>query len=70
MIVFIFFLLNKDGRERIFDESFLLADIKLDVVLGMPFLTISNADVDFQAWDLNRDPTPLDTYFQPPDESS
>ncbi len=39
------------GR-RFFEESILLADVKPDVVLGLPFLTISNADVDFQAWDL------------------
>ncbi len=43
---------NKDGRERFFEESFLLADVKPDIVLWMPFLTISNTDIDFQARDL------------------
>ncbi len=43
---------DKDGRERFFEESFLLADVSPDVVLGMPFLTMSNADVDFQTRDL------------------
>ncbi len=52
IVVSIFSVLDKDGRERFFKESFLLADVSLDIVLGMPFLTISNADVDFQAWDL------------------
>ncbi len=52
MVVSTFSVLDKDGRERIFEENFLLADVKLDIVLGMPFLTMSNADVDFQAWDL------------------
>ncbi len=52
IVVSIFSVSDKDGRERFFEESFLLADIKLDMVLGMPFLTTSNADVDFQAWDL------------------
>ncbi len=52
MVVSTFSVLNKDNRERFFEESFLLADIKRDIVLGMPFLIISNADVDFQAWDL------------------
>ncbi len=47
MVVFIFFVSDKDGRERFFEESFLLADVKPDVVLGMLFLTMSNADVDF-----------------------
>ena len=52
MVVSTFFMLNKDGRERFFEESFLLADVNLDVVFVMLFLTINNADVDFQAWDL------------------
>ena len=43
---------DKDERKRFFKESFLLADVKLDVVFKMLFLTMSNADVDFQAWDL------------------
>ncbi len=45
-------MLDKDGRERFFEENFLLADVKPDIVLRIPFLTMSNADVDFQAWDL------------------
>ena len=52
MVVFIFFILNKDGKERLFEESFLLANVKLDLVLGIFFLIISNADIDFQAWSL------------------
>ncbi len=52
MVVSIFSILNKDGRNRFCEESFLLANVKPDVVLKMPFLTISNADVDFQAQDL------------------
>ncbi len=52
MVVSTFSMSDKDGRERFFEESFLLADIKPDIVLGMPFLTISNADVDFQPRDL------------------
>ncbi len=52
MVVFTFSVLDKDSRERFFKGSFLLADVNPDVVLGMPFLTMSNADIDFQAWDL------------------
>ncbi len=52
MVVSTFSISNKDRRKRIFEESFLLADVKPDIVLGMCFLTISNADVDFQARDL------------------
>ncbi len=52
IVVSIFSVSDKDNRERFFEETFLLADVKPDIVLGMPFLTISNADVDFQARDL------------------
>ncbi len=43
---------DTDRKERFFEESFLLADVSPDIVLGMPFLTMSNADVDFQVRDL------------------
>ena len=52
MVVFTFSVLDKDGRERFFEESFLLADVKPEIVLGMPFLTMSNADVEFQVRNL------------------
>ena len=52
MVVSTFFMLDKDGRKRFFEKSFLLADVKPDIVLGMPFLIMSNADVDVQAQDL------------------
>ena len=52
MIVFNFSVLDKDSRERFFKGSFLLADVNLDVLLGMLFLTITNANVNFQARDL------------------
>ncbi len=52
MIVSIYSISDKNGRKRFFEKSFLLANIKSDVVLGMPFLTMSNADINFQARDL------------------
>ncbi len=52
MVVSTFSISDKDGRERFFEENFLLANVKLDIVLGMPFLTMSNADVNFQARNL------------------
>ena len=45
-------MLDKDNRERFFEKSFLLANINLDIELAMLFLTMSNANVDFQARDL------------------
>ncbi len=52
MVISIFSVSDKDRRERFFEASFLLADVSPDIVLGMPFLTMSNADVNFQARDL------------------
>ncbi len=49
MVVSTFSISDKDSRERFFEKSFLLADVKPDIVLKMLFLTMSNADVDFQA---------------------
>ena len=47
MIVSTFSVVDKDSREKFFEENFLLADIKPDIVLEMPFLTMNNAVVDF-----------------------
>ncbi len=52
MVVSTFFMLDKDDKERFFEESFLLTNVKPDVVLGILFLIMSNADIDFQAQDL------------------
>ncbi len=52
MVVSTFSVSDKNERERFFEESFLLADVSPDIVLKMPFLMMSNADVDFQARDL------------------
>ncbi len=52
MVVSTFSMLDKDNRERFFEESFLLTDVKPEIVLGMPFLTMNNADVDFQTRNL------------------
>ena len=38
---------NKLGRTWFFQETFLLADINTELVLGMPFLTFSNANIQF-----------------------
>ena len=52
MVIFIFFISNKDSRKKFFKKSFLLAGIKPDILLEILFLIISNADVDFQARNL------------------
>ena len=38
---------DKGGKPRFFQKIFLVADIKFEVVLGIPFLKISNANVAF-----------------------
>ena len=38
---------NKASRPRFFQETFLVTNTKFEVILGMPFLKISNANVSF-----------------------
>ena len=47
MVVAAFSVEDKANRVRFFEETFLVANISPEVVLGMPFLTLSGADVDF-----------------------
>ncbi len=52
IVVFTFSILDKNGRKRFLEESFLLANVRPDILLRILFLTMSNADIDFQARDL------------------
>ena len=52
MVVAAFSVADKANRVRFFEETFLVANVSPEVVLGMPFLTLSNADVDFSSRDL------------------
>ena len=45
MVLASFQVEDKLRKIRFFQETFLLADISTGVVLGMPFLTLSNANV-------------------------
>ena len=47
MVIAGFQVEDKLGRVRFFQELFLLAEISMEVVLGMPFLTLNNADIQF-----------------------
>ena len=47
MVVATFSVTDQADKVRFFEEIFLVANVSLDVVLGMPFLTLSGADVDF-----------------------
>ena len=47
MVIATFQVFNTFDGSRFFQETSLLADISMEVVLGMPFLIFSNADVQF-----------------------
>ena len=47
MVIVDFQLEDKGGRPQFFQETFLVADTKFDIILEMPFLKLSNADISF-----------------------
>ena len=47
MVIADFQVEDKGGRPRFFQKTFLMADTKFEVVLGMLFLKISNANIAF-----------------------
>ena len=52
MVVAAFSVVDKANRVRFFEETFLVANVSPKVVLGMLFLTLSIADVDFPSREL------------------
>ena len=40
-------VVDKANRVRFFEKTFLVANVSLEVVLGMPFLILSSVDIDF-----------------------
>ena len=47
MVIASFQIHNKSGRVRFFLETFLVPDKRIDIVLGMLFLTFCNIDIRF-----------------------
>ena len=47
MVVAAISVTDQADRVKFFEKTFLVANVNPDVVLGMPFLTLSGADVDF-----------------------
>ena len=47
MVVAAFSVTNKANWARLFEETFLVANVSLEVVLEIPFLILSGADIDF-----------------------
>ena len=52
IVVTAFLVTDKANQVRFFEETFLVANVSPEVVLGMPFLTLSGADVDFSGREL------------------
>ena len=52
MVVTTFLMTDKANRVRFLEETFLLANVSLEIVFGMSFLTLSGADVDFLSREL------------------
>ena len=52
MVVAAFSMENKANQVRFFEENFLVANVSPEVVFGMPFLTLSAADIDFSSREL------------------
>lgn len=44
-----FSIKDKKGGDQFFEQIFLLANASIEVVLGMLFLFLSNADINFEA---------------------
>ena len=52
MVVAAFWVVNKANQVRFFEKIFLVANVSLEEVFGMSFLTLRDADVDFLLRDL------------------
>ena len=47
MVVAVFSMTNQAKRVKFFKETFLMANVSPDVILEMPFFTLSGANIDF-----------------------
>ena len=52
MIVAAFSVVDKANEVKFFEETFLVANVSLKIVLGMPFLILSSANIDFSGREL------------------
>ena len=52
MMLVAFSVIDLANRVRFFEETFLVANVSPDVVLEMPFLILSGADIDFSKREL------------------
>ena len=52
IVVAAFSVIDKANQVRFFEEIFLVANISLEIVLRIPFLTLSGIDINFLSWKL------------------
>ena len=52
MVVAVFLVTDKANQIRFFEKTFLIANVSPEVVFGIFFFTLSDADVDFLDWEL------------------
>ena len=52
IVVVAFSVTDKTNQVRFFEKTFLMANVSLEVILGISFLTLSDADVDFSGREL------------------
>ena len=70
MVVAVFLVKEKDNQVRFFEKTFLIASISPEVVLILPFLTLSGVDVNFQVKSSNRELIPSKRPFRLPNALS
>ena len=47
MVIAVFSMKNKEKRSHFFEKIFILAEINIDIILNISFLTLSNVKIDF-----------------------
>lgn len=47
IIITLFLVKDKKKKLRFFEEIFLLTDISMNIAPGIPFLTLTNVEIDF-----------------------
>ena len=52
MVIAAFSMTDKANEVWFFEETFLVPNVSLEIVLKMLFLTLSGIDIDFLGWEL------------------
>ena len=47
MLIPFFFIKDKERRSRFFEDTLLLADIRINIALEISFFILSNIEIDF-----------------------